>query len=39
MTLNSTSRAELMRKLAARETDLMPGAEKVAQAPPPVTMM
>ncbi|SAM07601.1 hypothetical protein [Absidia glauca] len=39
MTLNSTSRAELMRKLAARETDLMPGAEKVAQAPPPVAMM
>ncbi|KAI8337011.1 hypothetical protein BC941DRAFT_452649 [Chlamydoabsidia padenii] len=34
MTLNSMSRAELMRKLAARETDLMSAAEKVTQSPP-----
>ncbi|ORZ18826.1 hypothetical protein BCR42DRAFT_436152 [Absidia repens] len=33
MTLNSMSRAELMKKLAARETDLMPTAEKVTQQP------
>ncbi|CAO3597901.1 unnamed protein product [Absidia cylindrospora] len=34
MTLNSMSRAELMKKLAARETDLMPAAEKVTEQPP-----
>ncbi|KAI8093274.1 RNA binding motif protein 39b [Halteromyces radiatus] len=33
MGLNSLSRAELMKKLAARESELMPTAEKVTQPP------